>query len=155
MKDRIMANSYISLYIHYVFSTKERQPLLVPEIQDRVWAYMGGVARKNKMKALAVGGTKDHVHILLSLPATISVSKAIQLIKGASSKWINDTFDKTKKFSWQRGYGAFSVNVSILKETVLYIERQEAHHKHKSFQDEYVNFLKKHGIDYDERYVWD
>jgi len=149
-----MANSYISLYIHYVFSTKERQPLLLPEIQDRVWAYMGGIARKNKMKALSIGGTRDHVHLLVSLPAVISVSKAIQLIKGGSSKWINDTFDKTQKFAWQSGYGAFSINVSILKETVHYIERQEEHHKYRSFQDEYIEFLKKHGIDYDERYVW-
>ena len=81
-----MANSYISLYVHYVFSTKERLPLILPELQNRLWAYIGGIARKNKMKALAVGGTEDHIHILLSLPATMSISKAIQLIKGNSSK---------------------------------------------------------------------
>jgi REP element-mobilizing transposase RayT len=150
-----MANSYISLYIHYVFSTKERQPLLTPEIQERVWSYMGGIARKNKMKALSVGGTKDHVHLLMSLPATVSVSKAVQLIKGGSSRWIRDQIENMENFSWQTGYGAFSINVSIVRETILYIERQEEHHKFKSFQEEYIEFLKKHGIDYDERYVWD
>ena len=150
-----MANSYISLYVHYVFSTKERLPLILPELQNRLWAYIGGIARKNKMKALAVGGTEDHIHILLSLPATISISKAIQLIKGNSSKWIHETFEHARKFSWQEGYGAFSVNVSIVKETIRYIERQAEHHQHTSFRDEYIAFLKKHGIDYDDRYVWD
>ena len=93
-------------------------------------------------------------HMLLSLPATISVSKTIQLVKGGSSKWINQTFDHTKNFSWQEGYGAFSINVSIIKDTIRYIERQAEHHRHKSFQEEYLEFLNKHGIEYDERYVW-
>lgn len=134
-----MANSYISLYVHYVFSAKQRLPLILPEIQSRLWAYIGGIARKNKMKALA----------------TISISKAVQLIKGNSSKWIHETFECARKFSWQEGYGAFSVNISIVKETIRYIERQAEHHQHRSFKDEYIEFLKKHGIDYDERYVWD
>jgi REP element-mobilizing transposase RayT len=149
-----MANSYISLYVHYVFSTKQRLPLILPEIQGRLWAYIGAIARKNEMKALAVGGTEDHIHILLSLPATISISKAVQLIKGNSSKWIHETFEHARKFSWQDGYGAFSVNVSIVKETIRYIEKQAEHHQHKSFKDEYIEFLKKHGIEYDERYLW-
>ena len=87
-----MGNTYTSLYIHYIFSTKNRLPLIVPEIQDRLWPYMAGIAKKNNMTALAVGGMPDHIHILLSLPATLSVSKAIQSIKGNSSKWIYDTF---------------------------------------------------------------
>jgi REP element-mobilizing transposase RayT len=149
-----MANSFISLYIHYVFSTKNREPLILPEMQEQIWGFMGGIARKNKMKALAIGGIKDHVHLLISLPATLSVSKGVQMIKGGSSRWINDTFDNIN-FSWQEGYGAFSINVSIVEDTVRYIRRQEEHHKYKSFQEEYVEFLKKHGIDYDERYIWD
>ncbi|MCP4352451.1 MAG: IS200/IS605 family transposase [Desulfobacterales bacterium] len=149
-----MANSYISIYIHYVFSTKERLPLISPEIRERLWAYMGGIAREKQMKALAIGGTADHAHLLISLPATISVSEAVKLIKGKSSKWVNETFKQTGNFKWQEGYGAFSVNISIVKETIRYISRQAEHHRHKSFQEEYVEFLKKHGIEYDERYIW-
>jgi putative transposase len=107
------------------------------------------------MKALAIGGIEDHVHILLSLPATISISKAIQLIKGNSSKWISDTFEQVRNFSWQEGYGAFSVNISIIEETINYIKNQTTHHQHKSFKDEFIKILNKHGIAYDERYVWD
>ncbi|MDM8522294.1 IS200/IS605 family transposase [Desulfococcaceae bacterium HSG8] len=149
-----MANSYISLYVHYVFSTKNRDPLIRPEIQDRLWAYMGGIAKENNMKAISAGGTNDHAHLLISLPATITISKAIQIFKGGSSRWVHETFADMKHFSWQEGYGAFSVNISIVKDTIRYIERQAEHHRHKSFQEEYLGFLKKHGMEYDERYVW-
>ncbi|MBM4306811.1 MAG: IS200/IS605 family transposase [Deltaproteobacteria bacterium] len=149
-----MANTYISLYIHIVFSTKERQAMITPDLQSRLWAYMGGIARENKMKALAIGGTHDHVHVLLSFPATLPVAKGVQLIKGGSSKWVHDTFADLKKFEWQEGYGAFSVNVSILESTIQYIENQGEHHRRKTFQEEYIEFLKRHRIDYDERYVW-
>ena len=149
-----MANSYISLYIHVVFSTKERQAMIGPELQNRLWAYMGGIARENQMKALSIGGTQDHIHVLLSLPATLPIAKAVQLIKGGSSKWIHDTYANLQEFAWQEGYGAFSVNVSLLEDTVHYIENQAEHHKRKTFQEEYIEFLKRHGIRYDERYVF-
>ena len=149
-----MGNSYISLYIHYIFSTKQRLPLIVPEIQDRLWPYMGGIARENDMKTLAVGGMPDHIHILLSLPGTISISKAIQIIKGNSSKWITETFQTSSHFSWQKGYGAFSINISILQDTIRYIQKQAVHHRHKSFREEYLDFLKKNEVPYDERYIW-
>ena len=149
-----MANSYISLYVHVVFSTKGRQGMITPDVRNRLWAYMGGIARENQMKALSVGGIADHVHVLLSLPATLPVAKAVQLIKGGSSKWVHDTFAGLRKFSWQEGYGAFSVNVSLLEETIRYIESQGEHHKRKTFQEEYIEFLRRHGIDYDERYIW-
>ena len=148
-----MTNSYISLYIHVVFSTKGRHPMILPELKNRLWAYMGGIARENQMKALSIGGTEDHVHVLLSLPATLPVAKAVQLIKGGSSKWVHDTYANFQRFAWQEGYGAFSVNLSLLEETVRYIERQEEHHRRKTFQEEYIEFLKRHGIDYDERYI--
>ncbi len=106
------------------------------------------------MTALAVGGTDDHMHVLVTLPSTLSVAKAIQLIKGGSSKWLHDTFSAMKDFSWQEGYGAFSIGMSGIEETVLYINRQEHHHRTIVFEDEFVSFLKRHGIDYDERYVW-
>jgi putative transposase len=149
-----MANSYISLYAHVVFSTKGRQAMITSDLQNRLWAYMGGIARENQMKALSVGGIQDHVHVLLSLSATLPVAKAVQLIKGGSSKWVHDTFVGLRKFAWQEGYGAFSVNVSLLEETIRYIETQGEHHRRKTFQEEYIEFLRRHGIDYDERYVW-
>ena len=150
-----MANTYISLYVHYVFTTTQRLPLIKPEIRKRLWAYMSEIAKRYRMKALSVGGTEDHVHILLSLPATVSVSKAIQLIKGSSSKWISETFEGFGEFAWQEGYGAFSVSVSGIGETIRYIENQEVHHQKHSFKDEYLRFLDKHEIEYDERYVYD
>ena len=149
-----MPHSYVSALMHCVFSTKERRKLITPEVQRRLWPYMGGVARENNMKALAIGGVEDHVHILLSLPATIPVAKAIQLIKGGSSKWLHDNFPAQRTFAWQEGYGAFSVSVSQVVNTAAYIEGQAAHHRRQSFEDEFRAFLKKHGIEFDERYVW-
>lgn len=134
-----MANTYISLYVHYVFTTTQRLPLIKPGIRKRLWAYMSEIAKGHRMKALSVGGTEDHVHILLSLPATVSVSKAIQLIKGSSSKWVSETFEGFTEFAWQEGYGAFSVSVSGIGETIRYIENQEVHHQKHSFRDEYLN----------------
>jgi REP element-mobilizing transposase RayT len=105
------------------------------------------------MKALAIGGTEDHMHILLSLPATLPVAKAIQLIKGGSSKWVHETFPSHKDFAWQEGYGAFSVSISQVEATITYIKTQEEHHRKKTFEEEFLTFLKKHGIEYDERYI--
>jgi REP-associated tyrosine transposase len=149
-----MANSYISCYLHVVFSTKGRVPSIDPDLQKRLWPYMGGIARENGIKALSIGGEADHAHLLLSLPATITIAKTAQLINGGSSKWIHDAFSDKRNFAWQEGYGAFSVNVSILEETIRYIERQKEHHRKKSFQEEYIGFLKKHGIEDDERYIF-
>lgn len=149
-----MSHTYNSQLVHCVFSTKERRALITPELKERLWPYLGGIARENKMVALAVGGVEDHIHILLSLPATISVSKAVQLIKGGASKWIHDTFPEQRQFSWQEGYGAFSIGISDVDRTVAYIENQAEHHKKKDFQSEFLSFLKKHKIEYDERYIW-
>lgn len=149
-----MAHSYSSCFIHDVFSTRERRKLISTELRPRLWRYMGGIARENGMKALAVGGTDDHAHLLLSLPATLTVSKAIQLIKGGSSKWIHDTFPAHRTFAWPEGNGAFSVGVSGVPDTIKYIAHQEEHHRTRSFEEEFVAFLKKHGIEYDERFVW-
>lgn len=146
-----MANSYISGLVHYVFSTKERRKSISPTTQPKLWAYLGGIARRNGMKALAIGGTEDHVHVLLSLPATIPISKAVQLLKGGSSKWMNDEFHDA--FSWQEGYGAFTVGISQVRPTIDYINFQAEHHKQRSFEEEFVAFLKRHGIQYEEKYV--
>ena len=93
--------SYVSSYFHCVFSTKERRRLITPELRDRLWPFLGGIARQNKMKAIEIGGTNDHVHLLISLPAALPVSKAMQLIKGGSSKWIHETFPDQRRFAWQ------------------------------------------------------
>jgi len=100
-----MAHTYISNLIHYVFSTKDRRKCIGEELRPKLWAYLGGIARENQMKALAVGGTDDHVHVLLSLPPTIAIAKAVQLLKGGSSKWINE--HPGPEFHWQDGYGVY------------------------------------------------
>jgi REP element-mobilizing transposase RayT len=138
-----MAHSYISALFHCVFSTKERHKL-----------YVGGIARENKMKALAVGGVEDHVHLLLSIPSTLSVAKALQLIKGGSSKWVHDTFPKHREFEWQEGYGAFSIGIAQVDDTKSYIANQREHHRTRTYQEEYIAFLERHGIEYDPGYIW-
>jgi putative transposase len=105
------------------------------------------------MKALAIGGTEDHVHAWLSLPGMMSFAKAVQLIKGGSSKWVHDTFPD-EKFQWQEGYGAFSVSASQVSKTIAYINNQKEHHRKRSFKEEFLELLNKHGIEYDARYVF-
>jgi len=146
--------SYVSSYFHCVFCTKERRRLITPELRDRLWPFLGGIARQNKMKAIEIGGIEDHVHVLLSLPSTMAVSKALQLIKGGSSKWIHETFPEHRLFAWQEEYGAFSVSMSQLDKTIEYIKGQAEHHRKMTFQEEFLMLLKEHRIDYDERYLW-
>jgi putative transposase len=146
--------SYVSSYFHCVFSTKDRRPLIGSSLQERLWQFLGGIARRNEMKAIEIGGVADHIHILLSLPPTTSVSKAMQLVKGGSSKWVHETFPEQWRFGWQVKYGAFSVSVSQLEKTMRYIRAQEEHHKKLSFEQEFLALLKKHRIAYDERYLW-
>ena len=141
-------HSFNSCLVHCVFATKERAPLLTPAIRERLWPYLGGIARENGVKMLAVGGVADHVHVLLSLPATLSVSKAMQLLKGNASKWLRETFPELRQqgFAWQEGFGAFSIGVSGVKDTIHYIQTQEEHHRKKGFREELEVFLKKHGF---------
>lgn len=150
-----MSHTFINSLHHCVFSTKERRPLITPELQPRLFQYMGGIARENKIKLLAAGGVADHVHILISMPSTISISKAIQPIKGCSSKWIHETFLEHRSFEWQEGYGAFSIGIGDVERTVNYINNQAGHHGKMDFKAEFHAFLKKHGIEYDERYIFD
>ena len=150
-----MANTFSCLNIHCVFSTKERRKLITPDLQERLWPYMGGIARENKMRALAVGGVEDHVHLLLSVPSTLAIAKAMQLVKGGSSKWIHDHIPEHQTFAWQEGYGAFSIGISQIDPTVKYIHSQAEHHRAKTFQEEFIAILVKHGIEYDPRYLWD
>ena len=150
-----MSHSYTSSLFHCTFSTKGRRRQITADLQDRLWPFMGGIARQNGMTAMAIGGVEDHAHLLLALPATLAVAKAIQLVKGASSKWVHETFPQHRAFAWQEGYGAFSIGVSQVDRTVAYIQSQAAHHRRRSFQEEFLAFLKKNRIPYDERYLWD
>jgi putative transposase len=147
-----MSHTYVSGLFHCVFSTKGRCGLIPPAKQPDLWSYLGGIARKNGFKAVAVGGTDNHVHLLLSLPATMTLAKAMQLLKGGSSKWMNDS--GANAFAWQQGYGAFSVGISQQADTISYIRSQAEHHHKHGFEDEFLAFLKKHGIEYDPSHVW-
>lgn len=144
-------HSFVSCLMHVVFSTKERRPFITPDLEERLWPYLGGIARANHMKALTIGGVADHVHILLSLPSTLAIAKAMQLIKGNSSKWIHETFPQYSSFEWQEGYGAFSICISGIEATVAYIANQAEHHHRRSFKDELIAILKKHEMDFDDR----
>ena len=147
-----MPHTYVSAFIHYVFSTKNRVHGISAQIQPDLWAYIGGIARANATKALAVGGTDNHAHVLLILPSIMSLSKVVQLIKGGSSKWLHD--EHKLDFEWQEGYGAFTVSKSQLARTVQYINSQPEHHHKCSFEDEFIALLKKHEIKYDPKFVF-
>jgi REP element-mobilizing transposase RayT len=148
-----MSHIYYSSLMHCVFSTKERRKTIGVELQPQLWAYIGGIARTHGMKALAVGGIEDHVHILLSLSATMAIAKAMQQIKTASCKWMHGHCGRNS-FEWQEGYGAFSIGVTQVHDTIAYICNQEEHHRKCDFQAEFIAFLKKHQIEYDTRYIW-
>jgi len=148
-----MGHTYCSSLYHCVFSTRERRKWVAPELQERLWAYMGGIARENGMTALGAGGTEDHAHVLLSLPTTMTIAGAMQKIKGGSSLWLHESCGLTG-FEWQRGYGAFTVGISQVDRTLAYIASQTEHHRKRDFQAEFLAILKQHGIEYDARYVW-
>ena len=149
-----MANTYTSLHYHIIFSTKHRQQWIVPDIEERIWAFIGGIARTHKMTALQVGGIEDHIHALVTVPPTLAVCQIAQYLKGESSKWIHEEFPGMQDFAWQDGYGAFGVSKSNLPEVIRYIQNQREHHRTKTFQEEYLEFLRANGIEYNERYLW-
>jgi putative transposase len=151
-----MSQSLVQIYVHIVFSTKERRPFLQdPIIRGRMHAYLQGICEKQKSPSIAIGGVEDHVHILCRLGKTLDVSALIKALKQSSSIWIKSEFAKQRAFHWQNGYGAFSVSPSHVPALKEYIHNQEEHHRRESFQDEFRRLLKKYGIEYDERYVWD
>ncbi|MBI1313657.1 IS200/IS605 family transposase [bacterium] len=150
-----MANTYTCLHYHIVFSTRQRRGWIRQEIEHRVWEYIGGIARENGMKPLRVGGIEDHVHVVLGAPPTLAVSRIAQLIKGGSSKWIHETFPDLGDFRWQDGYGAFSVSRSSLDQVISYVAGQREHHRELTFQSEFLALLQRHGVEFDERYLWD
>lgn len=145
-----MSHTYAQNHLHVVFSTKERKKLIEKPIQPKVWSYMAGTARNHGFLVLANGGMEDHIHLLIQLPPSLALAKAVALLKANSSKWINE---HGTKFAWQEGYGAFSVSASNIDPVTKYIEDQERHHRKMTFEDEFAGLLRKHRIEFDPRYV--
>jgi len=150
-----MPQSFGSIQMHLVFSTKGREPSIVPAIADRLYDYLGGTLRGNNCSSVAIGGVADHVHLLVSMSREFSTSQLVRVLKSNSSRWIDDTFSTMTGFAWQSGYGAFSVSYSQVEVVKAYILNQEEHHKRQSFQDEFLSLLRAHRLEWDERYVWD
>ena|SRR5205085_9692227 len=147
-----MPHTFTSLLTHIIFSTKDRMPLINGELKPQLHAYMGGIIRELKGTALMINGTKDHVHLLVSLPPSLPLSDALRVLKANSSRWAHEV--RRSPFSWQAGYGAFSVSQSSVPAVMEYIAHQEEHHRKMTFQEEFLTLLKKHGIEYDEQYIW-
>jgi REP element-mobilizing transposase RayT len=150
-----MPQSVSSILIHLIFSTKNREPFITPAIEPELHPYIAKILRELKSPCLALNGTSDHIHILFALSRIITIAALVEEVKTNSSKWIKTKGREFKNFHWQRGYGAFSVGQSDIEVVKSYIRNQKEHHKRVTFQDEYREFLKSYGIDFDERYVWD
>ena len=149
-----MSHTYINCLLHVVFSTHHRRPMIDAAWADRLHEMMGGIARERGFPTLAVGGVEDHVHLLLAVPGTLAIAECLRVLKGTSSKWINDTLVPAHDFRWQDGYGAFSIAQSQIEPTIAYIRGQAEHHRIRTFQDEFRDFLARQGIACDERYAW-
>lgn len=148
-----MSHTYTSMRIHVIFSTKERQKRLREELRPKLWAYIAGIARHHGFEAIEVGGAEDHCHALIVLPPPMPLSKAVQTLKGCSSKWLNDTGVVGDNFAWQEGYGAFSVSASQTAGVIEYIKNQPEHHMKRNYAEEFLELLKRYGIAYDPAHV--
>ncbi len=150
-----MAQSLAKIALHIVFSTKNRERWIEDSFRSDLHAYLAGACRAVASEAYRVGGTHDHVHIACTLPRTLTVSKLLEEIKKTSSAWVKKQDDKLRSFAWQAGYGAFSVGESQVPVLLKYIGNQLKHHQSRTFEEEFLNFLNRYGIEYDERYLWD
>ena len=149
----VMPSTHLCLHYHLVFSTKDRRPLIVAPWRDRLHAYMGGTVRALEGVPEVVGGTQDHVHLLIGLRATHCLADVVREVKESSARWVHETIE-VSDFRWQEGYGAFTVSASKIEVVKAYIRRQWEHHRNTTFQQEYVEFLRQSGIEYDEKYLW-
>lgn len=140
--------------LHVIFSTKNREPLITPEIEPELFAYMGGILKNNESRLLDAGGTADHVHLLISQSKNISLSSLMKDIKKDSSSWIKTKGREFRNFYWQDGYGGFSIGKSDIAELRKYIGNQKEHHRKRSFQEELIQFLDEYGMQYDLRFLW-
>jgi REP element-mobilizing transposase RayT len=150
-----MANTYTNLLYHVVFSTKNRIPLIGKAMQDDLYAYVGGIVRGEEGVLLEIGGMPDHVHLLIRLRPTAAIAEILHRVKAKSSKWANTQQKRLRKFGWQDGYSAFTVSESRAASVRKYIREQESHHRRLSFQDELRGLLRKHGVEFEERYLLD
>ena len=149
-----MANTYTQIHIQFVFAVKHRDGLIHASFKDELYQYISGIIKNNNHKLLAINGMPDHVHVLVGMRPTQSVSDLLQDIKGSSSKWINDKKFLRVRFEWQEGYGAFSYAKSEVNSVIRYIQNQEEHHRTKSFREEYLMMLKDFDVEFDERYIF-
>jgi len=150
-----MGHSYTNLIYHIVFSTKERQSWLDTETSTKLYDYLGGAIRSEGGTSISINGCADHIHIFAKLRQDKAVSDVLRAIKANSSGWIHRTFPKLRGFAWQNGYGAFTVSQSQIAKVQRYIANQQKHHQRVSFKEEFIALLDAHGIEYDERYLWD
>ena len=148
-----MPSAWTQNFYHAVFSTSQRAPLITPDLEARLYPFLGGIVRDLRCTLLAVNGAADHVHLLVRYRADLAHSEMLQQIKARSSKWVNETFPPLGHFAWQEGYGGFTVSRSNLEVVRRYIEGQPAHHKRVTFQEEYLSLLRRHRIEFDERYL--
>jgi REP element-mobilizing transposase RayT len=150
-----MPQSFAALHAHLIFSTKQRERHLTLDVVERLYPYFGGIAGNLGCTVKVAGGVEDHVHLLVSLGREVAVSTLVRDLKANSSSWLKNEFPHLAMFAWQNGYGAFSVGRSGLDRVAAYIRNQEEHHRKLTFQEEFVEFLERYGIRYDERYLWD
>jgi putative transposase len=149
-----MANTYTQIHIHFVFAVKFRHGIIQSKWKEDLYKYIAGIIQNNNHKLLAINGMPDHIHILIGLRPAQSISDLMKEVKQSSSKWINDNKLTDGHFEWQEGYGAFSYGKSQISQVINYIQNQELHHKKKTFKEEYLDFLEKFEIDYDEKFVF-
>ena len=149
-----MPQSFVCLNCHVVFSTKNRAPLIDPDLAPRLYSYIGGIVHNAGGSLVTAGGVPDHLHLIVSLGKMMSTADAMRVIKSNSSGWIHDTFPEMRHFAWQTGYGAFAVSYSNLEQVKCYVAGQQEHHRVRTFKEEFIALLKRHNIEYDERYIW-
>ena len=150
-----MPQSLANIYVHLIFSTKDRVPFLTKNLRPDLHSYTATVLANLNSPAVLINSVEDHVHILFNMGRTVSLAQVVEEVKKASSKWIKTQGEGLAKFAWQSGYGGFSVSESNVPKVTDYIQKQEEHHRVKTFQEEYRDFLKKHHIEFNEQYVWD
>ena len=149
-----MAQTLVSLMVHVIFSTKNREAFITPEIEPELFAYDGGILKNHESHLLDAGGTADHIHLLVSQSKNVSLSSLMKDVKKDSSSWIKTKGNQFRNFHWQDGYGAFSIGKSDIRELKRYIAGQKEHHRKRTFEEELIEFLEDYGVAYDERYLW-
>ncbi|MDQ5844737.1 MAG: IS200/IS605 family transposase [Acidobacteriota bacterium] len=149
-----MSGKYLSLLVHFTWSTAGREPWIERELRGDLFSYIGGIMNKKNAKLISAGGMFDHIHLYTSLPSTISIADFVNAVKANSSRWIHESSSRLSNFAWQEGYGAFSVSKSDEERVIQYVSNQEKHHEKRTFKQELITLLEKHGIEYDKRYLW-